>query len=108
MDLTDEQLKRELLENNKSQTEIAEQYNLSISVINERVRDLGIIKLGKVNNQGGRQYAYIRNELKKLGYDPEEDLYLDSSIEDGKIVLDVYNVRWKQKSGFSKQNSKGG
>jgi hypothetical protein len=96
MNLTDSKLEKELLENGLNLTQVSDKYNVDMSTLSQKKSELNIEKLNKVNNLASGQYVWISKELEQLGYNSDADIFVDTSVEDGRIVIDLYDIKWKK------------
>jgi len=96
MSISDEQLRKELVENGKSLECVSEEYDVSIGSLSERKNKLGIKSLQKLNN--GRSLWLPEGAMDRLPIDDPSNAFWEfvDDPEDADVFISFSDVKWKQ------------
>lgn len=93
--IKDETIKRDL-EEGLGVVDIARKHSMSKGQISSRIKKMGVSvrnKLTETSEYGNRLASIPASELEAADVDPEKDLYYERTVEDGKVILEIYEER---------------
>jgi len=97
--ISDEQLEKELKENNKTEKEIAYEYGYGYPsrTLHERIRDLGFNARQSVNFQeSGGLLLYLNPGVRESLEIEEPAFFQIENAEDGEVTLTFHGQKWRK------------
>lgn len=99
--LDDDELHKatQLLEDGHTVKEVAENLGYSYPNVASELKEKGITtrnKLIKNTPSGNRMATIARAQIEEAGYDPEDELFYDTRVQNGEIVFTISTERVKQ------------
>jgi len=98
MSISNEQLKKELLENGKTLEKLHKEYGVSLGYLSQKKDELNIKSIKTVSNMGGQRALWLEKDmLDKLPIEDPDDVYWDYELNDkNQMVVDFNDVRWRK------------